>query len=436
MKQLVSLAALLLVSAFAPARAYEAGSDGTVPVEMDAGGTLLDPAQYTIGVVPDYVRNFSGQYAIIGYNTGANSLTIENGGDLIDTGAYVGLNTDFNSVTVAGSGSTWTTSTDLTVGYKGSGNGLTISNGGQVTADTSILGDGDTIILSQGNSNSATVTGSGSTWTMSGGLTVGNFGSGNELTISNGALVTDAGCYIGGGAYPLPAAGNNNKATVTGSGSTWTNSGELVVGGFGTGNELTISNGAHVTAGSGGIGFLGDTVAYANSNRATVTGPDSLWTIGGGLIVGGGYASGNTLTIEDSALVNLTLSSASVVFGLGTTHGTNALRINSGYFAWAGDHTVEIADFLADGRVLHWSGIEWTAAPGGIYTYTYAYYADAAAASAATGGRYNDLAGGYTILTAVPEPREYGIALAALLGGAILLRRRTLSSTVTPQLQP
>jgi hypothetical protein len=31
---------------------------------------------------------------------------------------------------------------------------------------------------------------------------------------------------------------------------------------------------------------------------------------------------------------------------------------------------------------------------------------------------------GTTLLTAVPEPSAYGIALAALLGGAILLRRR------------
>ena len=85
------------------------------------------------------------------------------------------------------------------------------------------------------------------------------------LVIQNGGTLTDAGGFLGN--FP----GWQGTVTVSGAGSTWTNSGTLVVGGLGTGT-LTIQDGGTVTSGGGGsIGLA------AATGTVTVTGPGSSW---------------------------------------------------------------------------------------------------------------------------------------------------------------
>ena len=89
------------------------------------------------------------------------------------------------------------------------------------------------------NSNSALVTGSDSRWTSSGDLFVGFNGSGNSMVISNGGSISNAQVNYGG-VLGASAASSNNSVSVTGSGSAWNSSGDLVVGASGSGNSMTV----------------------------------------------------------------------------------------------------------------------------------------------------------------------------------------------------
>ena len=82
--------------------------------------------------------------------------------------------------------------------------------------------------------NAGTVTGPGSVWTNINNLYVGDYGSGNTLTITNGGQVFDAIGYVGMG-------GNSNGVIVTGAGSIWSNT-SLYVGTNSSYNTLTIAN--------------------------------------------------------------------------------------------------------------------------------------------------------------------------------------------------
>ncbi len=89
-----------------------------------------------------------------------------------------------------------------------------------------------------GSSRTATVTGSGSQWTSTTALYVGGTGTGNQLVVSSGGGVVTAGAGLG-----FSAGGNGNTALITGTGSLWTNTGSFYVGISGSTNSLTISNG-------------------------------------------------------------------------------------------------------------------------------------------------------------------------------------------------
>ena len=67
-------------------------------------------------------------------------------------------------------------------------------------------------------SAAATVSGAGSSWTNTGNLFAGYSGTGTVTVTTGGALLTDGNSYIGFN------AGSSGGATVSGSGSTWTHS--------------------------------------------------------------------------------------------------------------------------------------------------------------------------------------------------------------------
>ncbi|WP_274425236.1 autotransporter domain-containing protein [Chelativorans sp. YIM 93263] len=149
-------------------------------------------------------------------------------------------------MTVKGSDSTWTSDGQLNVGNFGAGE-LTVSAGGAVSNTYGYIGSRST------GDGSVTVTGTESDWTNSEGLFVGFEGTG-ELTISDeGSVSSNDYGYIG---YFSNSSG---RVTVTGNGSTLTISDLLHVGSSGTG-ELTVSDGGRVVQ-STGI----DIAAYGNS---------------------------------------------------------------------------------------------------------------------------------------------------------------------------
>ena len=165
-------------------------------------------------------------------------LTIQSGGTVTDAfGAVGNLPGSLGTVTVTGAGSNWSNAGSVVVGGLGTGT-LTIQNGGTVNS-----GGGGSVGQSVGSTGTVTVTGPGSSWINGpgGGLNIGSFGTGT-LTIANGGTVINITAFtanIGNG------AGSQGTVTVTGAGSTWSNSSGVNIGNLGTGT-LTIADGGIV----------------------------------------------------------------------------------------------------------------------------------------------------------------------------------------------
>lgn len=161
------------------------GSSGA-SVNVSGDGSLLD-ATYSLEV---------------GYQGNA-SLTVENGADARASDAYLGYERGSGSVEVSGVGSTFDVTKTFIVGRGGVGT-LVIEDGGSLSTNDAALGqrvsDGDGEPLY--GTGTATVTGSGSVWHNTSGLTVGD-GSNGTLIIGNsgqvtvGALDGNTGLYDG-----------------------------------------------------------------------------------------------------------------------------------------------------------------------------------------------------------------------------------------------
>ena len=287
------------------------GDSGTGQVTISGGGQVLtgsaggflgnQPSSSGTMTVTDAgsVWSISGQLVVGGYLGAAlGSLTVQNGGAVSNTEGNVGYAAgSTGTATVSGAGTTWTNSGDLYIGRNGTGT-LNIDGGGAVSNVVGRVGGCDA--CSTGRVGTVTVSGLGTTWTNSSALTVGDSGTG-QVTISGGGqvLTGSAGGFLGNG------AGSVGTMTVTGSGSAWTSAGNIKVGNAGTG-ALTVGDGGAVNV-SGGTG----TIVVAAQ-------PGSIGT------VNIGAAAGN------AAIAPGTLNAAAVQFGA----GTGALTFNhtgSGY---------------------------------------------------------------------------------------------------------
>jgi len=268
----------------------------------------------------------------IGYDGSENSLVISNEATVvtgeISSGGVIGQNADSsnNSVIVTGAGSVWTNSGDLTIGYDGSSNSMVISNGA-VVANGEFNYGGVIGQNSDSSNNSVLVTGAGSVWTNSGDLTIGYDGSSNSMVISNGAVVANGEFYYGGD-IGQNSDSSNNSVLVTGAGSVWTNSGDLIVGEDGSSNSMVISNGAVVANGEFNYGGVIGQDSDSSNNSVLVTGAGSVWTNSGDLTVG--YSGAGTLTIASGGTVaasNIVIASQSGSVGtinLGTPGGSDS----------------------------------------------------------------------------------------------------------------
>ncbi|MBI3882158.1 MAG: hypothetical protein HY301_19120 [Verrucomicrobia bacterium] len=255
---------------------------------------------------------------IIGSNSSFNQLLVTNGALLsspLGGGRLgVGAGVSSNMATIAGAGSRWTMGLELYVGYDGPFNRLVVSNGAVVSDSGGYVG-----FNSGGGSNEVTVTGPGSVWDNSGGdLYVGISGSGNRLVISNGGRVggNDVGT-IGAG-----ASSSNNLVLVAGGGSIWSNNLSVLVGSAGSGNRLVISNGGWVASDDGTIGGS----VSASNNEALVTGAGSIWSNNTGLVVGSSGSS-NRLVLTNSGTA---FASNSVVIGFSANSTSSRVIVDGG----------------------------------------------------------------------------------------------------------
>jgi len=247
-----------------------------------------------------------------------------NGGTLITHGAFVNNGTDFSVGNSGGTPAVWDVragasnhfiARGLYVGTDSSFNQLILTNGALLTND----GFASIGYLPAARSNNATLAGVGSRWRLSDGLLLGEYGSGNRLVVSNGAsLITDSDNYIG-----FEFVATNNEAVVTGPGSSWTSGpGELFVGYRGHDNRLLVNDGGLLVSLAGIIGDF----ANSTNNLAVVTGAGSSWNNATELRVGSDGAD-NRLVVSNGGSV---FAGSAVYAGFDPTSTGNRLTVDGG----------------------------------------------------------------------------------------------------------
>ena len=158
------------------------------------------------------------------------------------------------------------------------------------------------------SSSRATVSGAGARWENSGNLYLGHWfnSTTGTLDVLAGGVVTSTDTILGEDVGPFSTS--RGVVTVSGSGSWLDSSSDVVVGNEGIGT-LNVADGGLITCTSGVIGYQA-----TGSGAATVTGDDSRWLISDLLIVGGDGSA--TLDILDGGRVSVG-SGGTTSIGLG-----------------------------------------------------------------------------------------------------------------------
>ncbi len=266
------------------------------------------------------------RFLIVGSNGASSRLVVSNGALMANNAdGYVGFgaNTSNNVALVTGTGSVWSASGQVSVGQTGVGNLLTISNGGQVLCNDGRVG-------SVGSNNQAVVTGAGSQWTNQTDFYVGVGGGGNRLLLENGGRLADGLGYIGAN-----ATSRSNEVVVTGNGSIWSNRLDLQIGQNGAFNRLVISNGGWVVNTNSTAGVN----AIATNNQVVVTGNGSVWSNRGDVTLG--FAgSGNQLTVSNGA----TVVSSNGFLGFNTSSSSNRVAVTGPGSYWSNVNRLHVGE--------------------------------------------------------------------------------------------
>jgi fibronectin-binding autotransporter adhesin len=264
----------------------------------------------------------------VGFDGNA-TLNITSGGQLSNLNSTsIGENGGTGQVTVDGAGSSWDDDAQIDVGGSGSGT-LRISNGAHVSNFNSSIG------RNPGSNGLVNVSGSGSTWTNGGFLSVSDIGGDGTLHIVAGGSVSNSGGVLG-------TNGGTAEVTVEGTGSTWANDNDLIVGNtLGGVGVVTISDGAQVTSSNGFLGF-----DSPSTGTVEVDGVASTWTNSGNLYVGGSDSAAEgvgVLHIADGGTVNaasITVWDSGTLSGNGSVQATNGTTIEG---TLAPEQTLSIA---------------------------------------------------------------------------------------------
>ncbi|MDB6168184.1 MAG: hypothetical protein JWM88_1048 [Verrucomicrobia bacterium] len=214
---------------------------------------------------------------------------------------------------------------------------LVIINGGHVSDYFGVLAQGSN------STATATVTGSGSYWTNSSGMDIGSSGTGT-VNILSGADVTITGTF----AFLGWTSNGVGTVNVDGVGSTWTIGGELIDGNAGLG-LLAITGGGLVSS-------VGSSLAVNNtsSGTATISGSGSLWSNGGPILVG--VNGTGSMSVSAGGGVTNTYSYVGTQagsHGTVTVNGAGSTWTNSGLLAvgqgGTGTLTITAGGVVSDG---------------------------------------------------------------------------------------
>ena len=275
---------------------------------------------------------------------------------LLPLAAQAQFTSNNQTITITTPGTTWS-STNYYVGQNPySSDALAINSGGTLT-----LASGKYLYLGYdngNNNNTVTVSGAGSQLNVkNGALTVGNSGSYNTMTVSNGGAVNGGGW---GSAIGSQGTANHNQVVVTGSNSTWTMSAGLS---FNSGDHNTLSvlagGAVYNTAGSVLIGNSGGITLGANG--IIVSGTGSLFQTDALLQVGStsannGYnnyvsiGSGGTVSVRDTANTGAGVD-------IGPSNGTgNKVQLDGGTLSVASAGSSTPAIHVMNGSLVLNSG--------------------------------------------------------------------------------
>ncbi|MGO4339907.1 autotransporter outer membrane beta-barrel domain-containing protein [Labrys sp. KB_33_2] len=316
---------------------------------------------------------------------GQGSLLIEDGGQINTTSGSIGYNGTPSVVTVTGEGSKWTATSGLTV----ESSTLNVEDGGQLqtgflcvncyngygpsainvagedsklvaSSQFSVLYGATTIDVTQGgaiesgithlsyyegSNTTATINGAGSSWTTADELIVGRLGTAS-LTVKDGGKLKTASATIAQLVSTNPGgAASNGTVLVSGQGSSWENTGTLVVGDNGKAS-LTVEDGAKVTSGTTTIARFD-----GSDGIVTVTGTGSSLAVTGDMSVGNGGATG-VVNLADGGLASV---SGTVGVGGGfSPNGTGTINIGTG--GLAGNLTADkIASYSQTGATINFN---------------------------------------------------------------------------------
>ena len=266
---------------------------------------------------------------------GSGSLTIKDGLAVASANGYLGRCTGSSgTATISGTGSTWTNSGSLYVGYDGSGT-LNIANGGTVSVN------GTTYVAYDTGASGAINFGTNGGTLTTGSLCV----SPNQLigtgTVNASGLVSDANLVFDSThglkqTITFNSLPGQNVTLNLDMATSPSSNGDLGAGLMGTGS-LAIRDGVSVASSNGYLGYNS-----GSTGTAIVSGASSAWINSGSLYVG--YGGSGTLTITNGGTVgseyanigNLPGSTGTVtVEGAGSTF-TNSGEIYLGAISYVG----------------------------------------------------------------------------------------------------
>ncbi len=264
------------------------GSSGPTPatVTVDGSGSQLSFTNLAVGTVGSGTLTIrAGASTYSGRSDGSNHTSI---------GEHEGIT---GAATVTGAGSNWTTN-GLSIGGGNSGNGsLVISDGAAVHSSDYIanINGSPTVISSSigGGHSSVQLTGSGSSWTLAGGLSVSQYGDSTaSLSVGAGSIVSVATTLQVNPGGTVQLEGTLNAATLNVEGGSFTQTGAVNVSDAATHvGVLSIRNGGSYTgAPTLGIPTPGHTDA---AGYAHVRDIGSTWNIQGPYFLGAGGGQGS-----------------------------------------------------------------------------------------------------------------------------------------------
>jgi T5SS/PEP-CTERM-associated repeat protein len=265
------------------------------PATLDTGAAAPDSAWNVIDT--GTAANFNASTdAILGNTTSRNRLTVKNGATLSDHLGCLGKNTgaDGNLLIVTGAGTKWINSSGLIAGNNGGANAVRLEDGASATSP-------DCVISGQraASDNSLMLSGA-SSLVATGQVYVGAYGNRATLHVRGASTVTATNLCVGLGQENDADHGNGNQAVFLDAGSSFTLTGELTVGGHGDRNELHLQLGA---TGFSPVTYVGRE-ADGNDSVLKVKGTGSELDTGT-LILGATGNNGGKVVVADSALLRL-----------------------------------------------------------------------------------------------------------------------------------